>query len=141
MSTTTVPARTASNAGRRGRGLAVAASVAVALAAWTVAGPLAGVRLAVRAGSDTRQIGPVPVIVASLLAGLAGWALLAMLERVGRRPRGLWTAIAVVALVLSLAGPLGGVTTAAKVALACMHVATAGALIPLLARTAGRGKG
>jgi hypothetical protein len=42
---------------------------------------------------------------------------------------------------VSLAGPAGGVTTAAKVALVCMHLVTAAVLIPALARTAGRGDG
>lgn len=142
MSTTTVRAGTRHGTGRRrDRALAVAATVAATLAVWAVAGPLAGVRLAVRAGGDVRPVGPASVVITSLVVGLVAWALLEVLERVSRRARGVWIAIAVVVLVLSLAGPLGGVTTAATVSLACLHVAAAAVLIPLLARTGGRVRG
>jgi Family of unknown function (DUF6069) len=47
--------------------------------------------------------------------------------------------VALVVLALSLAGPLrGGTTTAAKTALACMHMAAAAVLIPMLARSVVR---
>jgi peptidoglycan/LPS O-acetylase OafA/YrhL len=70
---------------------------------------------------------------------LAGWALLAALERLTPQARGAWTLVALVILALSLAGPLGGgTTTAAKTALACMHLAAAAVLIPILARSVVR---
>jgi len=71
------------------------------------------------------------------VAALAGWALLATLERVqapGRPPAGPsgpW-----VAFVVSLAGPLAGVTTAARVALACLHLLVAAVLVIGLRRSA-----
>ena len=141
MSTITVSAGRRPGAGRRARALAVIATVAVTLAGWAVAGPLAGVRLVVRSGDTSRTVGPTSVAVASLAVGLAAWGLLALLERVSRRARGIWTGIALAVLVLSLAGPLGGATTAATVSLVCLHLAAAAVLIPLLARTAGRGGG
>ncbi|GIH17926.1 DUF6069 family protein [Rugosimonospora africana] len=141
MSTITVPASTRPAAARGARPLAVAATVAATLAVWAVADPLAGVRLAVRSGDSTRIVGPASVAVVGLVVGLAAWGLLALLERVSRRARGIWTGIALAVFVVSLAGPLGGATTAATVSLACLHLAAAAVLIPLLARTAGRGRG
>jgi Family of unknown function (DUF6069) len=54
----------------------------------------------------------------TILAGLAAWGLLAVLERFTPRARAVWIAIALVALALSLAGPLSAaVTPAAKAGL------------------------
>jgi hypothetical protein len=117
----------------------VIGAAAAALAVWTVAVPLAGVDLTVRTdgGGGIRKVGSGDVVLVSLLAGLAGWGLLALLERFTAHPRRTWTATALVVLALSLLGPLGaGVGTAATVTLAGMHVAAAAVLIPLLARSA-----
>jgi hypothetical protein len=114
---------------------AVVSALAATLAIWLIAHALAGVDLTVRsgAGDDVQQIGPASIAVASLLAGLAAWGLLAMLERVARRPRMTWTVIACTTLVLSLAGPIAlGQTNSAIATLTCMHLAAAGILIPTL---------
>jgi hypothetical protein len=142
MSTTkaTVIAASAGTAGaaarpsRRIRALAVLGAAAATLGVWVVAGPLVGVDLNVRLGSASVQhVGPATVVIVSILAGLAGWGLLAALEHFTPMARTVWTAIALVTLALSLAGPLsGGVTTATKVALAGMHLAAAAVLIPML---------
>ena len=69
----------------------------------------------------------------SVLTGLAAWALLAALEHFSPRAPTIWTAIALAALALSLAGPLtSGATTAAKMALTGMHLAAAAVLVPAL---------
>jgi hypothetical protein len=121
------------------RALAVLGAVAAALAVWAVAVPLAGIELTVVMNGVTQPVGPGTVMTTSLLAGLAGWALLAALERFGRRPHRTWTVIAVVMLVLSLAGPLGnGVHTATTIALTGMHLAVGAVLIPALRRSARR---
>lgn len=133
----------ASRAGRAGRRVvAVVAAVAAALAVWAVLGALAGVDLVVRADPRsvaTLQVGPVAVFATSLVAALAGWAFLAVLERRISRARSVWTAVALVVLALSLAGPLtAGATVAAKLALAAVHLVVAAVLVPLLRRTAVR---
>lgn len=131
-STTSAPARPS----RRTRSLAVLGAAAATLTVWAVAGPLAGVDLSVRLGSATAQhIGPATVAIMTILAGLAAWGLLTVLERFTPRARTLWTTIALITLALSLSGPLsGGVSTPTKVALASMHLAAAAVLIPMLTR-------
>jgi hypothetical protein len=124
---------------RRARGYAVLAATGAGLLGWAVAVPVAGVHLTVRLGSaaTSQHIGTTAVVIACLLAGLAGWALLALLERQTPKAAAIWTAVAVAVLAVSLlAGPLGGVTTAAKIALACLHLVFAAVLIVGLRRTA-----
>jgi len=126
----------------RARALAVVAAVLAALAVWLVADPLLGVELAAptRPGSEELQsITPALVAGTSLVVALAAWGLLALLERFTARPRVIWTAIAVLVGLLSLAGPLSALasTTAANgLSLGLMHLAVAAALIPGLAGTA-----
>ncbi|MEU4225168.1 DUF6069 family protein [Nonomuraea sp. NPDC026600] len=111
--------------------LAVLGAIAAALAVWAVAHLLGGVALVSTSGEVTAG----SVIVAALVAGLAGWGLLAVLERVTAHSRTVWTWIAAVFLVVSLAGPLTmGTTGAAKATLAALHVVTAAVLIGLLPR-------
>jgi Family of unknown function (DUF6069) len=126
---------------RRTRALAVLGAATAALAVGVVAESLAGIDLTVRmgAGASVHRIGPIAVVLATVLAGLAGWALLAAQERLTPRARSAWTLVALVVLVLSLAGPLGGgTTTAARASLACRHLAAAVVLIPMPARSVVR---
>lgn len=126
---------------RRARALAVVAAALAALAVWLVTDPLLGIDLAgpTRPGSqELMSITPALVAGTSLVVALAGWALLALLERFTARARTIWTAIAVLFALLSLAGPLSALasTSAANaLALALMHLAVAAVLIPMLAGT------
>ena len=115
------------------RVVAVTAATAAALAAWVLTGPVAGIDVTVQSGETIQPVGPGAVTIASLVAGLAAWALLALLERLVRRPRRIWTAVAITVLVLSLAGPLGsGADSASAATLAAMHFVVAAVLIPVL---------
>lgn len=121
---------------RRNRVTAVGAAVAAALVVWVVAAPVLRVDLAVPSGTQTMQIGVGLVIVNALVAALAGWALLALLERFTSRPRTVWTVVAVLTLLVSFNGPLvaaGAASTATKLTLAAMHLAVGAVLIPMLA--------
>ena len=124
------------------RGLVVAGAVGAALGGWLVTVPLLGVDLAVKpAGGGTQTVtqtvGVGAVLATSLAAALLGWALLAVLERWTTRARTIWTAIAAVLLLLSLAGPLtGALTTPAAVALVALHLVVGAVLILGLRRTA-----
>jgi hypothetical protein len=115
-----------------GRAITVAAGAAGALVLWAVNDGAVndGAGLAVRQGGTTRHIGPVAVLLTALLAGLAAWGLLALLERTVSRPALTFRIIAVTVLLLSLAGPLGsGVDTGSRLALLGMHVTVGVALI------------
>lgn len=115
--------------------LTVISTPAVALAVWALAVPLAGVTLTVRQGDGTQTIGPLLVAVVTLLAGLAGWALLAVLERWTARPARTWRIVALVVLAVSLLGPLGGaVGAAATLVLLLLHVAVGAVLVVGLVR-------
>lgn len=116
------------------RALGVGGAVLAAVAVWTVADPVFGVELLVEMDAELQPVGVEAVVTSSLVASLAGWGLLALLERVTARARRVWTVTALVVLMLSLLGPPAAVTTAATVALAAMHLAVAGVLIPALTR-------
>ena len=122
------------------RSLGVVGAVLAALAAWTVAVPLLGTDLLIRFGSGAPQTIMVEsVIGASLVGSLLGWGFLAFLERRTEHAQALWTALAIVALLLSLTLPLSaGATTSAKLALATMHLAVAAVLVPTLVFTSRR---
>jgi hypothetical protein len=118
------------------RTTAVAAGVVAALAVWSLVHLVAGVDLAVGNGANRQAIGPVPVTVVSIATGLAGWALLAGLERFSKRPRRIWTITAVIVLLISLLGTLGGIDASSKLGLAALHLVVGGTLILTMSRTA-----
>lgn len=113
---------------RTRRALTVTGAAAAALAVWAVTRS-GGTDLAVRSGGSVRDIGPAAVVLTALLVGLAGWGLLAWFERAVRRPYRAWRLVAVAVFVVSLAGPLGGVGTGARLALAAMHLVAAAVLV------------
>lgn len=137
MATTTISyaAPQSDHAGRI-RALGVAGAVLAAVAVWAIAVPLLGNQLTIRFGTGAAQdIGLGYVVGASLVASLAAWGLLALLERRTARARRIWTGVAAVVLVVSLSLPLtAGTTPSATTALALMHVAVAAVLIPTLRR-------
>jgi Family of unknown function (DUF6069) len=126
---------------RRARALAVIAAALAALAVWLITDPLLGIDLTAPTAPGSEELMSItPALVAgtSLAVALAGWALLALLERFTAHARTIWTAIALLVALLSLAGPLSALasTTAANaVALALMHLAVAAVLLPILAGT------
>ncbi|MEV1289079.1 DUF6069 family protein [Micromonospora sp. NPDC049679] len=129
--------RPRARAGRRA--LVVLAAVLAASLVWLIAVPLLAIEVTVpvRYGASERvDLALVPVVFAALLAGLAGWALLAVLERFTTKARLIWTVIALVVFVVTL--PWMPDATAAEITvLALLHAAVAAALIPGLPR-AGR---
>jgi hypothetical protein len=125
---------------RRARALAGIAAALAALAVWLITDPLLGIDLTAPTAPGSEELQPItPALVAgtSLVVALAGWALLALLERFTARARTIWTAVALLVALLSLAGPLSilASTEANVLALALMHLAVAAVLIPMLAGT------
>lgn len=121
----------------RSRAVAVGAGALAALVVWILAVPVLGVDLAVAQGGATQAVGVVAVIVTPVLAGLLGWALLALLESRARHGRRIWIAVAVVIVLLSVVGPITSATnTAAAITLTLMHLVVATVVIPGLTRSA-----
>ncbi|BCJ39754.1 hypothetical protein GCM10010168_77900 [Actinoplanes ianthinogenes] len=115
---------------RTGRLITVAAGAAGALLLWAVNDPWAGHDLIVRQNGTLQHVGPLAVVLTALLAGLAAWALLAVLERTVRHPVRTYRIITSIVLLLSLTGPLfGAVGTATRLALLGMHLTVGLALI------------
>jgi hypothetical protein len=121
----------------RDRALGVAGAVLAALAVWVVADPLLGVDMTVsQPGQEPLVVNAGPVVFASLMSSLLGWAALALLERFTARGTLVWTVLAVVALVVSMLPVLTvDATDGAKVTLALLHVAVAAVLVPVFRRT------
>ncbi|MCW4459039.1 DUF6069 family protein [Microbacterium sp. MPKO10] len=116
----------------------ILAIVIAALAAelvWAIAVPLAGVELSVPAADMT--VGPLSIAATVIVAGLAAWGLRAIMART-RRGLNTWTAIGIIVLLLSLAGPaLSGTIGAVLSVLEIMHVITGVTLIIGLRYAAG----
>src|SRR5690348_12665178 len=116
---------------RRNRILGVAGATLAAAAVWAIEVPVLGIRLQTQFGNTPPQGVGIGLVVLSALAGsLAGWGVLALLERRFARARTIWTGIAIAALLVSFSAPISaGTTTTTKVALAMMHLAVAAVLI------------
>ena len=114
----------------------VLGATAAAVAIWVVA-TLAGAELTVSFGSGQpiQKVTVINVVVAALVGSLAGWGLLALLRRFTAKARAVWTVTAIVAALLSLAGPLSTISSAStKAWLVAMHLAVATVLIVVLRR-------
>ncbi|MEV4416151.1 DUF6069 family protein [Catellatospora sp. NPDC049609] len=118
------------------RGSVVAASVITSTITWLFLHELAHIELAVRNGDTVTDVGAGPVAVTAALAALAGWGLLALLDRRAARPRRTWTIIAVCVFVISLLGAAGGASPAAQGALVSLHAVVAAVVIAGLGPTA-----
>ncbi|WP_433357197.1 DUF6069 family protein [Micromonospora saelicesensis] len=123
-----------------GRAAVAAGAIVVAVVEFALLRSAAGVDLAVRSANSTRQITVAAVIVAAAVAALAGWTLLAVLERRTNRSRVWWTSIAGAVLLLSLVlGPPSGVGGGAKATLALLHLSVGVILILGLPRSRPEG--
>src|SRR5258706_10626466 len=88
--------RSASAHVRRNRILGVAGATLAAVAVWAIEVPLLGFRLQTQFGNAAPQsIGIELVALSSLAGSLAGWGLLAILERRFSRARTIWTGFAI----------------------------------------------
>lgn len=121
----------------RARWASVLTAMAAATAVAALADPVLGVDLAVRLdGAGVQQVGNLAVTVTSLLAGFAGWAALALLERWTGHARRVWTVLACGVLVASLTGPLAAVSPAATAVLLGLHLLVGAVLLVGLRRSA-----
>ena len=135
--TSSASVRGAATVLRRWRAAVVAGAVLAALLVWLVIDPVLGRELRVVEEEQVMEIGLFPVVSLSLAFALAGWALLAALERFVRRALGVWIVVATAALLLSFLPLAGdGMSGGTRVGLALTHLAVAAVLIPGLTRSA-----
>ena len=119
------------------RPLAILSAAVLALIVYFIARAVAG-DLVVKSGGSEQTVSPVAVVITVVVAGLLGWGLLALLEKLTAKGRTVWTVIAVVFLVLSLLGPLGGTDAGTKVSLALLHLLVGAVIITGFTRPAPR---
>jgi len=94
------------------RGAAVVGAGVAALVLWAGSGGDPVVRAA---DGGEQHVGAAAVVVTAVLAGLAGWALLTVLERVTRRAFRIWLAVATTVFLLSLLPAAGAAVGAHSV--------------------------
>jgi hypothetical protein len=124
--------------GVNGRLGVVAAAIAAALGIWSAA-ELIGIGLrspVFDASGQWFRITPPLVAVTAAVPALAGWGLLALLERITANAARIWTGLAAVALLGSLSMPLsgGGVSEAVRTVLVLEHIVVGAILIVGLPR-------
>jgi hypothetical protein len=116
--------------------MAIVAAVIAALTVYLITTWVGQVDLTVNNGEMT--IRAVDVVLATLVAGLFAWGLLALLERRTARAWTIFRAIAIAVLIVSMLGPLGADEALGKTALSLMHVFAAVIIIKGFSRTARR---
>lgn len=128
------------------RALVIAGAAVAALLTWLVADPILSVDLTVvRApgSATTATVSAGSIVGSAIIAGLLGWAVLAVLERRSGRGAAIWRWFAAAVAVVSLAGPLTlAQTTGGTVVLTLLHVVVASVLLLALptAGTASAGR-
>jgi hypothetical protein len=121
---------------RRTRALTIVAAAGATFTVWTIAHSFAGADLVVNTASSPTTVTPAAVAIVTVIAGLAAWGLLALLERFTAKAASIWSGIGAAVLLISLLGPIGSaVGAAATVALLAMHLVVGAVLIPLMARS------
>lgn len=118
--------------------IAVGAAILAAAATWLAARYGFGVDPTVDGwDGGPMRVGLVLVVTVSAAAGLAGWAALAVLERLTRRARLIWAIGAALVLVASLGMPASAaVGTPSTATLIVLHLVVGIVLIPALFRSA-----
>ena len=117
---------------RAGRIVAIAIAATATGLAWLL-GRLAHVDYIVDTPIGTRKITLALTVVATVAAGIAGWVVITLLERYTSSPRGVWIALTLVVLVVSIVPVFW---TAAnldtQLMLTALHCVAAAVLIPAL---------
>ena len=136
ISSSTLDATPRSRSTRRVAAIGALAATVANVALW-VGGRAADVGFLVSplVGPPVMQVGVVSVVLTTLLAFAAGWAVLLLAARRSRRWVRVVMAAAAVVAVASTAGPLStALDTATGVLLATMHLITGAAFLAAAAR-------
>ncbi|GAA4860250.1 DUF6069 family protein [Actinomycetospora straminea] len=130
---TAAPFRATPAVRRRRRALGIVATLVVALAVWLV-GHLAGADYRITDSQGSVRIDALVTTQVTVVLGLVGWGVLALLERVTRHGTAIWTVLAALVVAASMIPVfLVEATTATRIALVAVHLAV-GALIPFFVR-------
>jgi hypothetical protein len=106
----------------------------VTLAVWLL-GHLAGADYWITDSQGTVRIDALVTTQVTVVLGLVGWGVLALLERLTRYGTTVWTVLAAVVVVASMIPiVLVEATTATRFALAAVHLAVGAVLVPALVR-------
>ena len=103
----------------------IAVAAAAGLVIWGIARLF---DVEVELGGEIRQVGPVDILVATIVAGLAAWVVYSLLARTPRTARW-WPFVGSTAIAVSMLGPSYLSDGAAAVALIAMHFAVGAVLI------------
>jgi hypothetical protein len=134
LTTDTAPARSRAAVRRRRRALGIVATLVVTLAVWLL-GHLAGADYWISDSQGTVRIDALVTTQVTVVLGLVGWGVLALLERRTRHGTTARTVLAAVVVLASLIPiVLVEATTATRVALAAVHLAVGAVLVPVFVR-------
>lgn len=141
MTTTSTSTATAPAGVRRRLALTIAGATLAPVLPWLAAQATGTELEVIIAGQPPMVVGLPAILATALAAALAGWAALAVLHRVTRRGRAVWTGLALAVLIGSFL-PLATVETsgAARTYLALAHITVAAVLIPGLRGTVPAGR-
>jgi hypothetical protein len=132
--TDTAPVRDRAAVRRRRRALGIVATLVVTLAVWLL-GHLAGADYWITDSQGSVRIDALVTTQVTVVLGLVGWGVLALLERLTRYGTTIWTVLAAVVVVVSMIPiVLVEATTATRVALAAVHLAVGAVLVPAFVR-------
>lgn len=132
--TATGPVRGRAAVRRRRRALGIVATLVVTLAVWLL-GHLAGADYWITDSQGSVRIDALVTTQVTVVLGLVGWGVLALLERLTRYGTTIWTVLAAVVVVASMIPiVLVEATTATRVALAAVHLAVGAVLVPAFVR-------
>lgn len=114
--------------------------MAAAALVWLVGEPLLGNDLVVeQPGQAPLDLSLASFVIITLGASLAGWAMLALLEKITRYGRRIWTGLAVAVVLVSFLPFLSAqMTTGSAVVLGLVHLVVGAVLVPLLLRVPRR---
>jgi hypothetical protein len=117
---------------RTGRVVAITMAATATGLAWLI-GRLAHVDYLVDTPVGTREVTLALTVVATVVAGIAGWGVIALLEHYTTSSGAIWIALTIVVLVLSIV-PVFRTTAnpATQYTLAALHCVAAAVLIPAL---------
>ena len=119
---------------RRRRALGIVLAVVVTLAVWLL-GHLAGADYWITDSQGTVRIDMLVTAQVTVVLGLVGWGVLALLERLSRHGAVLWTVLAVIVVAASMIPVvLVEATTATRLALVAVHLAVGAVLVPAFVR-------